>query len=89
MDQSGQDDERADALSGLFALLTAKLEDGAALAANGQAKVGDTALLDLARRIHKLTSECTTISDPPVGAKKRRAAERRLPAHGLCADLSL
>ena len=70
MDQSGQDDERADALSGLFALLTAKLEDGAALAANGQAKVGDTALLDLARRIHKLTSECTTISDPPVGAKK-------------------
>lgn len=35
MDQSGQDDESADALSGPFAPLTAKLEDGLALAVDG------------------------------------------------------
>lgn len=62
MDQSEQDDERAEALSGLFALLTTKLEDGAMLAADGQGRRGDALLLDIAHRIHELASECNIIT---------------------------
>lgn len=62
MDQPDRNDERGDAVSALFALLTAKLEDAAALAADGQGRRSSSDLGELAGRIHDLASECTTIT---------------------------
>lgn len=62
MDRRDLDDERADALSRLFALLTARLEDVSTLAAEGQGRRSGAELRDIARRIHDFANDCATIT---------------------------
>jgi hypothetical protein len=57
-------DDRHELVRRLFALLTAKLEDGATLAADGQGRdVPPDAQGDLANRLHGLGEETKTLSD--------------------------
>lgn len=57
-------DDRHELVRRLFALLTAKLEDGAALAADGQGQeVLPEAQADLANRLHALGDEIATLAE--------------------------
>lgn len=57
-----QEEHRSDRMSGVFALLTAKLEDAAALAAGGQTPQADRALSSIALQIETLADEVATIA---------------------------
>lgn len=57
-----QDDERAERIAAAFALLTARLEDAAGLAGEGQAHKPDVELKLLARQIADLTNEAGVIA---------------------------
>lgn len=57
-----EDDERAERIAAAFALLTAKLEDAAGLAADGQARRRDVELKLLARQIADLANEADVIA---------------------------
>jgi hypothetical protein len=60
-------DDRHELVRRLFALLTAKLEDGAALAADGQGqKVLPDVQVDLANRLHALGGEIAILADAVV-----------------------
>ena len=62
MDDEARDEERADRLSQLFALLTCKLEDAAGLAAECQGRRPEPELIEGASRIAELAGEVATIS---------------------------
>lgn len=57
-----QDDERAERIAAAFALLTAKLEDAAGLAADGQAGRRHEELQILAQQIADLANEAGVIA---------------------------
>jgi hypothetical protein len=58
------EDDRQELVRRLFALLTAKFEDGAGLAANGQRPdAAPEAQTALANRLHALGEEIATLSD--------------------------
>lgn len=56
------DEERAKRIANAFALLTAKLEDAAALAADGQARRTNCELRALAGQIADLSEDVATIA---------------------------
>jgi hypothetical protein len=56
------DEHRAGQLSAVFALLTGKLEDAAAIAADGQGRVPEDILLRSASEIAALALEASTIA---------------------------
>jgi hypothetical protein len=56
------DEERAKRIASAFALLTAKLEDAAAFAADGQSRRTNAELGALAGRIADLSEEVATIA---------------------------
>jgi hypothetical protein len=62
MSDEAEDEHRAEQLSQVFALLTAKLEDAATLAADGQGRRPDGELLRFASQIAELTNEAATIA---------------------------
>ena len=55
-------EHRCEQISGVFALLTAKLEDAATLAVDCQGGRSDEQLLDVARQIAELAGETATIA---------------------------
>lgn len=57
-----QNEDRADHLSAVFALLTGKLEDAATLAADGQGRHPDYELLSYSSQIADLATEAATIA---------------------------
>ncbi len=58
------EDETADLVVQMFALLTAKFEDGAVIAANGQASGEPPAdQRGRAARLHELGRECMLVAD--------------------------
>lgn len=61
MDEARQE-ERAQRISAVFALLTAKLEDATGLAADGQAPNSDECRSQLAVSIAQLSAEVATIA---------------------------
>lgn len=62
MNDEVQDEDRAEHLSAVFALLTGKLEDAATLAADGQGRHPDDELLVRASQIAVLANEAATIA---------------------------
>lgn len=62
MDQEAEQEHRSERISRMFALLTAKLEDAATLAVDGQGLQSDGALAVLAEQIADLASESATIA---------------------------
>ena len=62
MSNEAEDEHRAEQLSAVFALLTAKLEDAATLAADGQGRHPDDELLSYASQITDLATEAATIA---------------------------
>lgn len=54
--------ERAERIAAAFALLTAKLEDAAGLAADGQGPGSDAELRELARQVADLAGDVNTIA---------------------------
>lgn len=54
--------ERAERIAAAFALLTAKLEDAAGLAADGQKPGSDAELRELAHQIAELSGDVNTIA---------------------------
>ena len=62
MSDEAEDEHRAEQLSAVFALLTGKLEDAAALAADGQGRRPEDELLRYASQITELASEAATIA---------------------------
>jgi hypothetical protein len=61
------EDDRQELVRRLFALITARLEDGAALAADGQGRdVPSDAQADLANQLHGLGEEIATLADAIV-----------------------
>ena len=62
MSNEAEDEHRAKQLSQVFALLTAKLEDAATLAADGQGWHPENELLVCASQIADLASEAATIA---------------------------
>lgn len=57
-----EDEERVKRIASTFALLTAKLEDAAGLAADGQSRRTNTELQGLAGRIAEFAEEVATIA---------------------------
>lgn len=57
-----EDEDRVKRIASAFALLTAKLEDAAALAADGQSRRTNVELQGLAGRIADLSEEVTTVA---------------------------
>lgn len=53
---------RADLISRMFAMLTARLEDAAALAADGQGRHDNAELIDAARRLISLAEDAGTVA---------------------------
>ena len=62
MSDEAADEQRADQLSAVFAILTGKLEDAAALAGDGQGRHPDHELLSYAHEIAGLSNEAATIA---------------------------
>ena len=62
MSSEAEDEHRADQLSAVFALLTGKLEDAAALAADGQGRHPEDELVGYASQIAQLANEAATIA---------------------------
>ena len=62
MSNEAEDEHRAEQLSAVFALLTAKLEDAATLAADGQGRRPEDELLHYASQIAELATEAATIA---------------------------
>lgn len=62
MDDAEDQEQRAELVSRLFALLTAKLEDGAAIAGNCQARLTAAQLRDGAAELGELVSEAGTLA---------------------------
>ena len=62
MNDEARDEERADRLSQLFALLTCKLEDTAGIAAECQGRRPQAELIEGASRIAQLAGEVVIIS---------------------------
>lgn len=62
MSDEAQNEERANRLSAVFALLTGKLEDAATMAADGQGQRHEDELLDHAKQIAELANEAATIA---------------------------
>ena len=60
MSSEAKDEHRADQLSAVFAILTGKLEDTAALAADGQGRHPVDELLGYANQIAELAHEAAT-----------------------------
>ena len=56
------DDGRADLVSRLFAMLTARFEDAAALAAEGQGKRSDDRLGEIARELVEVSDDVMTLA---------------------------
>ena len=68
------DEESKEVVRRLFALLTAKMEDGGAIAAEGQAPDIDSAgAQDHANRIHYIGQECMTLADAIIGLSPNMA----------------
>ena len=72
-----EDEERADRIAAAFALLTAKLEDAATLAANGQGPRSDPELAAIFTQIETIAAEVQTIS----GALAALLADRPCDEH--------
>lgn len=62
MDDAEDQKQRAELISRLFALLTAKLEDGSAIAANCQARLTAGQLRDGAAELGELVGEAGTLA---------------------------
>ena len=62
MDDDARDEERAERLSQLFALLTCKLEDAAGIAAERQGRRPEGEFMDGATRVAELSGEVATIA---------------------------
>lgn len=62
MRDEAQEQHRSGRISGAFALITAKLEDAAELAAGGQKTQADGALASIAQQIEALADEVATIA---------------------------
>lgn len=59
-----RDTERRNCIRRLFAVLTAKLEDAATLAADGQGRdVSAEASVELAAEIHEIAGHCVAITE--------------------------
>lgn len=58
-----QQRERADLISRMFALITAKLEDAATIAAECQRRRTREELRDNAMKLHELCTEATSITE--------------------------
>lgn len=57
-------DERRDCIRRLFAMLTARLEDAATLAAEGQAQmVPDNTTVNLAAQVHQIATQAAAIAE--------------------------
>ena len=67
----GQAEDRASHISAGFALLTAKLEDAAGLAAAGQRPGPDAGLCDLALQIADLAGDATTVANVLVALLRK------------------
>ena len=62
-----EDDDRCDLIARLFAVMTADLEDGAALAADGQGRdAARERRLALAGQIHAIAQRVTLVADAVV-----------------------
>lgn len=75
MSDEVQDQDHAERISAVFALLTAKLEDAATLAVDGQGRRPDELLLSCADQIATLTSEACTIAGALAALLARGAAQ--------------
>jgi hypothetical protein len=74
MEARMDDEESREVVRRLFALLTAKMEDGGAIAAEGQASDIDSARAqDLANRIHSIGQECMILADAIIGLSANMA----------------
>ena len=62
MGDEAEKEYRSEQISRAFALMTAKLEDAATLAVEGQGPLGDEALLSLAQQIADLAGEVSVIA---------------------------
>lgn len=62
MSDEADNEHRSEQIARTFALLTAKLEDAAALAVDGQGPQTDERLRDLALQIAELAGEAATIA---------------------------
>ena len=62
MSDEAEDEHLADHLSAEFALMIGKLEDAATLAADGQGRHPDDAMLGYANQIAELANEAATIA---------------------------
>lgn len=78
MGDEASDEDRSDRISAVFALLTAKLEDSATIAAECQGRRTDEELINGARRVADLAGEATTIAGAlsvllptPLGVRER------------------
>lgn len=71
MEDPGAKLERADLISRLFALLTARLEDAAGLAAECQGSRPTTDLLERARELVTLSEEVVTLSAAALALLER------------------
>ena len=67
MDHEAEQEHRSEQISRAFALLTAKLEDAAALAVEGQGPRADEALVVLAAQIADFAGESATIAGALAG----------------------
>lgn len=62
MDDRHDDDDRAELIRRLFAVLTQEMEDAAALAVDGQARLHQSEALQLARRLLSGTERSMAIT---------------------------
>jgi hypothetical protein len=63
MDDSEMQEERADLISRMFALITAKLEDAATIAVECQGRRANEELCNNAMKIQDLCAEATTVTE--------------------------
>lgn len=72
-----ENEERAERISAVFALLTAKLEDAAPLAADGQGPRSDSELAAISTQIEILSTEVQTISGALAALLADRPCDER------------
>lgn len=63
MDEEADREHRSDRIARTFAVLTAKLEDAAALAVEGQGRHSEEELKKLAEQIAELAGEVATVAE--------------------------
>jgi hypothetical protein len=74
MEARMDDEDSKEVVRRLFALLTAKMEDGGTIAAEGQAPSIDSARAhDLANRVHGIGQECMILADAIIGLSANMA----------------